>query len=87
MVGFTKPLWSTAAVLSLILSTSLAVPESPFNLAHHHAHYSSIDNALPSLEVAAEKRDDRVELRIMPFGASIMSGVGSSTKDGCVPLS
>ena len=41
------------------------------------------DTSLSLAEANLLSRDnDGVPLRILPFGASIMSGVGSSTKDG-----
>ncbi|KFY17830.1 hypothetical protein V492_00359 [Pseudogymnoascus sp. VKM F-4246] len=44
--------------------------------------YSNVTRVFPEFAQATEKRQNRVALRILPFGASIMSGVGSSTNDG-----
>lgn len=82
MGGFIKPLWLAAMVLSCLSSPSLAIPDATAALGDDVTLYSDNSHPLTEIAPATEKRKDRIGLRIMPFGASIMSGVGSSTKDG-----
>lgn len=82
MRPFYKPLWLTAIALSLLWHTGWGSPSALLD-----AGYDSLDansTSFSALDVVGVKRqdEDRVPLRILPFGASIMSGMGSSTNDG-----
>lgn len=76
-----KTLWLTIRVLYCLINVSptWAAPSRLFigdltNSSHPFAEYGLI----------GEKRADKVPLRILSLGASIMSGVGSSTGNGYV---
>lgn len=76
-----KILSLTVSVLSFLsaVSQTWAAPSRLFrddlvNSTHPFAEYG----------LAGDKRADKVPLRILSLGASIMSGVGSSTGNGCV---
>lgn len=76
-------LWLTAAALSLLSSvpTAAAAPSRSTN------HSQSLNNTQHFVEsgfpvLGLKARDTSITLRIMPLGASIMSGVGSSNGNG-----
>ena len=83
MGSFSKKLWLTVTALSSLWHTSLALPSGSPGLDYDFVVPDINNTSLSPAEAHLVSRDDdRVPLRILPFGASIMSGVGSSTKDG-----
>ena len=80
MDNLVKVLWLAASVLLCSSSVGSALPATsqyaeglPANFSHPFAHFG----------MASKKRTDKnIELRILPLGASIMSGTGSSTGNG-----
>lgn len=67
-----------AALCGSQLATALPLDElyTSFNASHPFASYSHTRGIQP--------RQNKVELRILPLGASIMSGVGSPEHSGFV---
>ncbi|KFY71241.1 hypothetical protein V498_10156, partial [Pseudogymnoascus sp. VKM F-4517 (FW-2822)] len=59
----------------------LAIPASSSTWVDGDLSHSAA-RRFPELSFPGTKGQGRVDLRILPFGASIMSGVGSSTGDG-----
>lgn len=82
-----QPCLAAVLLLSYILGLSSASPLQAFD-----EEFDDIDLSYNSTDVETdidfpgEKRqsEDKFELRILPLGASIMSGMGSEHKDGRV---
>lgn len=72
--------------LSAVLLACLSSATPVASLTHTPNSYDTSMNTTVTAR-ADNAGADRVPLRIMPFGASIMSGFGSKTDDGYVSYS
>lgn len=88
MDGWPKLFWQAALGISCLLSVASAQPTNDHHHDLHQAYQPDIaPNPFGNIALAdgksVEKRDDKsLELRILSLGASIMSGMGSSTDNG-----
>lgn len=85
MQGWLKPVLLGLGVLQGLVNNGLAMPapDFQFDSALLSLNYSEFTATFGDLRV---KRAGEVPLRILPLGASIMSGVGSSSGNGYVKI-
>lgn len=89
-----QALWLTTSALSwlslAIAPTATAAPSRFSNVETEHEVFNGVnglpESGLPVLDLHA-RQDGSIPLRIMPLGASIMAGVGSTTNHGYASVS
>lgn len=81
-------LLTALAVVGHGVISALAYPTDPFNtdLAYINGQAENSTGPFTDYPAVVKSRQNRVELRILPLGASIMEGWGSSTSSGHVIL-
>ena len=88
MDGWPKILWQAALGLLCLLSIGSAYPTKDDHHDFHQVYRPDVaSHPFGDIAMAPNKRVDKradksLELRILSLGASIMSGVGSSTENG-----